>query len=196
MRRIFVLAVLCLLSVCVSPAIASLPYYNKDIGYTIWLPKGWTVASSRDLERAGEQCRPLPIQGLTSHWVAGYMTPELGEGCRLLVEVKPGRKMRPADISNFNNYIVRSLRQSPLDSADDADSVVLKNATYYKEKKVLRIETTIGRGKHALLGLTYIVYTRKGMLTFVGYLAPGEKHMQKVLDTAVLSLYLDDPIRY
>nr|WP_321255422.1 hypothetical protein [uncultured Pseudodesulfovibrio sp.] len=196
MCKISIIATLCAFFLCVSPAAASLPHYNSDIGYTIWLPKHWTVASNSDLEIAEGACKPLPVQGLMSNWEAGYINSESGRECRLLVEAKPGRKMRPADISNFNNFIVRSLKQSPLYEVKNPGCVTLKTATYFEDKKVLRLVTEMGRGEHAMVGLTYIVYTRKGMLTFVGYLDPADDQTQKAIDKAMLSLYLDDGIRY
>jgi len=196
MRNSIIVVALCAFFLCASSAVASLPHYNSDIGYTIWLPKHWTVASSSDLEIAEGACKPLPVQGLMPNWEAGYINPDSGRGCRLLVEAKPGRKMRPADISNFNNFIVRSLKRSPLHDADNPGCVTLKNATYFRDKKILRLETEVGRGEQAMLGLTYIVYTRKGMLTFVGYFDPADEQTQEAIDKAVLSLYLDDTVRY
>ncbi|WP_319542379.1 hypothetical protein [uncultured Pseudodesulfovibrio sp.] len=195
MRRMLLLVAMCAIFFCASPAMASLPHYNSDIGYTIWLPKDWTVASSSELELAEGACKPLPMQGMTPNWEAGYVNPESDREYRLLVEVKSGRKMRHADISNFNNFLVRSLRRSPLE-ADDSGCLTLKNATYFPDKKVLRLETETGHGEHAVLGLTYVVYTRKGMLTFVAHLDPADEQTQQILDKAVLSLYLDDAIRY
>ena len=74
--------------------------------------------------------------------------------------------------------------------------ITLKNATYFKEKKVLRIETEMDNGKKVFLSLTYIVYTRTGMLTFVGYMDPIDIQAKLTIDKAVLSLYLDDDVRY
>lgn len=196
MRKICIFAALCAFFLCALPAAASLPHYNSDIGYTIWLPKHWTVASNSDLEIAEGACKPLPVQGLMPNWEAGYINSESGRECQLLVEAKPGRKMRPADISNFNNFIVRSLKKSPLHEVENPGCVILKTATYYKDKKVLRLVTEMGQGDQAMRGLTYIIYTRKGMLTFVVYIDPTDDQTQKAIDTAMLSLYLDDAIRY
>ena len=190
--------ILGLLVFCASPAKASLPYYNSDIGYTIWLPKSWAEASLLYLKGARQSYKPVPVQGDMSNWKAGYFSPTEAHSRSLLVEVKRGRRMHAADISNFNQFIVKSL--SRMSRAEiikfGFNRITLKNATYFKEKKVLRIETEMDNGKKVFLSLTYIVYTRTGMLTFVGYMDPIDIQAKLTIDKAVLSLYLDDDVRY
>ena len=180
------------------PAKASLPYYNQDLGYTIWLPKNWSEVSGSYLRWAESSRKPVPIQGDASNWTAGYHCPANGRARSLLVEVKHGRRMLATDISNFNRFIVKTLsRQSSRGAgASDQTRIALKDATYFKEKKILRLSTEMNSGDRTILSLTYIVYTRIGMLTFVGYVDPGDSQARQVIDKAVLSLYLDDNVRY
>ena len=141
--------VLALLVLCASPAKASLPYYNSDIGYTIWLPKSWAEASRNYLKWAKQSQKPVPVQGDTSNWKAGYFSPTDGHPRSLLVEVKQGRRMRASDITNFNQFIVKTLSRMSREDVIEAgfNRIVLKNATYFKEKKILRIETEMDNGK-------------------------------------------------
>lgn len=180
-----------------SPARASLPYYNADMGYTIWLPKSWSEAPPDSLDAFGRALGPWPVQGMTPHWQAGYVKPQGGRACRLLVEVKPGRRMLDADISNFNQFLVRSLARSLRERvALPGDPVtVFKDAAYFRDKKTLRIETEVVRDGETMLGLAYIVYTRKGMLAFTAFVDPADREARQTVDKAVLSLYLDDRLR-
>ena len=188
MRILFFLVAFLAMLVFSAPVWASLPYYNPDMGYTIWLPKTWNVASDGDLQKAEALVRPAPVQGMAPDWKAGYLSSP--DGPALLVEVKPGRKMPAADISNFNRFIVRSLRR-----AGGAD-VRLRDAAYFGEKKTLRLESMIETDGRPMLNLTYVVYTRKGMLLFAGYAEPGDREALAAIDKAVLSLYLDDGVSY
>lgn len=183
---------------CASPATASLPYYNSDVGYTIWLPKSWSEAGHSYLEWAEKSQKPVPIQGDSPNWNAGYFSPVDGHARSLLVEVKHGRRMHEADISNFNRFVVTTLsRMSERDAyARGFDSLSLKSANYFKEKKILRLETEMVKDAQTVLSLTYIVYTRSGMLTFVGYVDPTDVQAKLTIDKAVMSLYLDDDLRY
>ncbi|MCJ2164455.1 MULTISPECIES: hypothetical protein [unclassified Pseudodesulfovibrio] len=180
------------------PVWASLPYYNSDIGYTIWLPKGWSEVSECDLKSVEQAGTPFPVRGMMPDWQAGYCSPAEGGVHSLLVEVQPGRKMHAADISNFNRFIVESISRSGQAQwqLPDTPRLTLKDATYIQEKKTLRLESEVVHRGETMLSLTYIVYTRKGMLTFVGYVDPGDAQARKSIDKAVLSLYLDDNIRY
>ena len=188
MRILFFLVAFLAMLVFSAPVWASLPYYNPDMGYTIWLPKTWNVVPAGELGKAEPFCCSVPVHDMAPDWRAGYVSP--AGGPVLLVEVRPGRKMHTADISNFNRFVVRSLRQN------DRPSVRLKDATYFGEKKTLRIESEIEVNGRTMLSLSYIVYTRKGMLNFVGFVAPGDDQARAAIDKAVLSLYLDDSIRY
>lgn len=194
MRVLFFLVALTAMLVFSAPAWASLPHYNSKIGYTIWLPKDWSVAPDSYLKWAGKTRRPLPVQNVAPKWEAGYFSPTGTGGRSLLVEIKHGRKMHAADISNFNRFLVRSLHRKK--AGIGSDDFRLKDATYFKDKRTLRLETEIVRERETVLSLTYIVYTRKGMLTFVGYLDPADVQAKLTLDKAVLSVYLDDAIRY
>jgi len=181
-----------------TPAKASLPYYNQDIGYTIWLPKSWAEASDNYLDWAEQSRKPVPVQGDSSNWKAGYVSPADGHTRSLLVEVKHGRRMHAAGISNFNQFIVKTLsRMSGKASGESGRSrIALKDAAYFKDKKILRLETEMTSGEQTVLSLTYIVYTRIGMLMFVGYVDPADVQARQVIDNAVFSLYLDDNVRY
>ena len=198
MRFPLILIAVMLLGLCATPANASLPYYNSDIGYTIWLPKSWAEASNTYLKWAEKSQKPVPVQGDSSNWRAGYHNPTDGQRRCLLVEVKRGRRMHAADISNFNRFIVKRLSRMSRNEFSEfgPERVSLKKATYFKEKKILRIETEMDNGEQVVLSLTYIVYTRTGMLTFVGYVDPADAQAKLTIDKAVLSLYLDDSLRY
>lgn len=195
MRFLFFIVALTACLVFSAPVWASLPYYNADIGYTIWLPKSWAEASTSYLKWAEEACIPVPVQG-DAAWKAGYHSPHDGQGRSLLVEVKPGRKMHAAAISNFNSFLVKSLHHMARENAGEPQCQTLKAAKYFEEKKTLRLETEVVREGSPMRCLTYVVYTRKGMLTFVGYVDPTDDQARQTIDKAVLSLYLDDHIRY
>ncbi|MBI9081460.1 MAG: hypothetical protein JEY79_17175 [Pseudodesulfovibrio sp.] len=198
MRFFIIATALGLIIFCVTPAEASLAYYNQDLGYTIWLPKSWAEASDSYLDWAEQSRKPVPVQGDSSNWKAGYCNPTDGYTRSLLVEVKPGRRMHAADISNFNRFIVKTMsRMSSQDMGKFGSSrVVLKDAAYFKDKKILRLRAEMTNGEQTVLSLTYVVYTRTGMLTFVGYVDPADDQARQIIDTAVFSLYLDDNMRY
>lgn len=184
MRLSFFCAALQAVLLCALPARASLPFYNPDMGYTIWLPKAWSVASDIDLQRADDLGYPVPVRGEGTDWQAGYVIP--GGGAVLLVEIKPGRMPLAADISNFNRFIVRCTCR------DAGEDFCLKHAEYFGDKRTLRIESEVRVRGRTLVGLHYVVYTRRGMLTFAGYVEPGDRQRRAAIDKAVLSLYLDD----
>lgn len=188
MRTLFFLVAFLAAVIFSLPAWASLPFYNPDMGYTIWLPKSWDEASDRDLEEAECLGCPVPVPGRSPDWEAGYVTPSGGPV--LLVGIKPGRRPQTVDISNFNRFIVRSLYR------DAGEDFHLKDATYFGEKKTLRIESEVRVRGRAMVGLHYVVYTRKGMLNFVGWVEPGDEQSRSAIDKAVLSLYLDDALRW
>lgn len=198
MRILFFLVALMAMVVFSAPVWASLPYYNSDIGYTIWLPQGWSEAPPSFLEDDEQSAKPFPVQGMLPDWKAGYTSFADGAGRSLLVEIKPGRKMHAADISNFNRFLVETMKRASTEQAKlpGQPSFTLKDATYYQKQKTLRLETEMVYRGEIKLSLAYIVYTRKGMLTFVGYVDPTDKQAQQTIDQAVLSLYLDDSIRY
>jgi hypothetical protein len=187
MRILFFLVAFLAMIIFSAPVWASLPYYNPDMGYTIWLPNTWNVVPVGELETAEGFSCPVPVHDMAPEWRAGYVSP--AGGPVLLVEVRPGRKMHAADISNFNRFVIRSIRRS-------GSPVRLKDATYIGEKKTLRIESEVEFDGRTMLSLTYIVYTRKGILNFVGFAAPGDDEARSAIDKAVLSLYLDDSVRY
>jgi hypothetical protein len=197
MRLLFFIVAFIAMIVFSAPAWASLPYYNADLGYTIWLPKSWSEAPSDSLD-AWEQARGAwPVQGMSPDWRAGYVHPGRERMCSLLVEAKPGRTMRTADISNFNNFLVRSLTRSIREGVrlPGEPVTVFKDATYFRDKKTLRIETEVARDGRTMLSLAYIVYTRKGMLTFTAFVDPADREARQAVDKAVLSVYLDERLR-
>jgi hypothetical protein len=180
------------------PARASLPYYNADMGYTIWLPKGWSEAPPDSLDALGRPCGAWAAPASSPDRRAGYVAPGRGRQCSLLVEVKPGRAMRTADISNFNRFLVRSLTRSIRDGVrlPGEPVTVFKDAAYYRDKRTLRIETEVARDGKSVLSLVYVVYTRKGMLTFSALVDPADREGRQAVDKAVLSVYLDERVRY
>lgn len=197
MRILFFIVAVLAMFVFSAPAWASLPYYNSDVGYTIWLPKSWSEATPSSLDRFAEVVRPWPGRDSAPDWKAGY-GPSSGGVCSLLVELRPGRKMQPADISNFNRFLVQSLARSLRNQSrlPGAPHMVFKDAAYFSDKKTLRIETLVEREGRNMLSLAYVVYTRKGMLSFVGFVDPDDAQARQTIDKAVLSVYLDDAIRY
>lgn len=193
MRALFFLVAFLAMLVFSAPVWASLPYYNADIGYTIWLPKSWSEAQPSQLQGL-ESRKTWPVQGMAPDWKAGYTCP----ACSLLVELKPGRKMQAADISNFNRFLVQSLTRAVREQVrlPGAPVMAFKDATYFQDKKTLRIETEVRENGRTMVNLAYIVYTRRGMLTFVGFVEPSDTQARQIIDKAVLSVYLDDKVRY
>ncbi|OIQ50714.1 hypothetical protein BerOc1_02655 [Pseudodesulfovibrio hydrargyri] len=193
----FVVAVLAMIVLSV-PARASLPYYNADLGYTIWLPESWNEAPPDSLNAHELAGCALPVRGTVApDWRAGYVHPSPGRTCALLVEAKPGRTMRDADISNFNSFLVRSLARSIREDVrlPGEPVTVFKDATYFRDRKTLRIETEVAGSGGAVLSMAYIVYTRKGMLAFTAFVDPADRETRQAVDKAVLSVYLDDRLR-
>ncbi|XXJ18668.1 hypothetical protein ACR42D_03765 [Desulfovibrio caledoniensis] len=197
MRVLFFIVAFLAMIVFSAPAWASLPYYNADLGYTIWLPKSWTEAPPDALHTLERPCCALPVRGMAPNWRAGYVHPAGGRTCSLLVEAKPGRTMRAADISNFNSFLVRSLARAIREEVrlPGEPVTVFKDATYFRDKKTLRIETEVAGNGERVLSLAYIVYTRKGMLTFTAFVDPADRETRQAVDKAVLSVYLDERLR-
>ena len=198
MRALSFAVALCATILFALPARASLPYYNADMGYTIWLPKGWSEAPPDSLDAFARPRGAWPVQGMVPDWQAGYVDPDRGRTCSLLVEVKPGRTMCAADISNFNSFLVRSLTRAIREQVrlPGGAVTVFRDATYFREQKTLRIETEVARSGATVLSLAYVVYTRKGMLTFTAFVDPADREARLAVDKAVLSVYLDDRLRY
>ena len=197
MRLLFFIVAVLAMIVFSAPAWASLPYYNADLGYTIWLPKSWSEAPPDSLGALERTCCAWPGRAMAPDWRAGYVHPGGGRTCSLLVEAKPGRTMRDADISNFNNFLVRSLARSIREDVRlPGEPVrVFKDATYFRDKRTLRIETEVAGNGETVLSLAYIVYTRKGMLTFAAFVDPADREARQAVDKAVLSVYLDERLR-
>lgn len=185
MRTRIFLAALAATLLFAAPSLASLPYYNRDMGYTIWLPETWNPVPAGELEQAAVPC--CPVHGMAPDWRAAYARPSGGPV--LLVEARPGRRMRAPDIANFNRFIVRSLRR------EGREGVRFRDADYFDDRRTLRIETEVTVRGRTMLSLSYVVYTRKGMLNFVGLVRPGDAETRAAIDKAVLSLYLDDALR-
>jgi hypothetical protein len=179
------------------PAWASLPHYNADLGYTIWLPSGWNETTPDSLDVPERACLAWPDRGAAPDRRAGYVLSG-GEGTgTLLVEARPGRTMLDADISNFNRFLVRSLARSIREHVrlPGEPVTVFRDAAYFRDQKTLRVETEVVENGVTMLSLAYIVYTRKGMLTFTALVDSADRVARQAVDKAVLSVYLDERLR-
>lgn len=180
MRSLFVAVLLAALVFIIRPAAASLPYYNPDLGYTIWLPGGWAEAPQGDLARYAAVRDGLGV--LSGGGIAGYSLEGADRTC-LLVSTLLGRVVSPAAIANFNRFVVKSLLKGEARS-----TVHLRKAHFLSEKNMLRLEMDIpGR----MTSVVYIVYTRTGMLKFTGLAREGDARSLQAIDRAVATLYLD-----
>lgn len=193
MHFYFLSALLAVVLLLPSSAHASLPYYNQDLGYTIWLGEGWQVASPSQLSRFHDFYDGVAAHGVG--WKAGYTLES--SGASLLVSELHGRVVSKTSISNFNQYVVRELQR--LSAAKDwpgQSQVRLNKASFDKRKNMLRLEmdTTDSAGRQ-FVSVVYIVYTSGCMLKFVGLADQGDIQSVAAIDAAVSSLYLDYGLR-
>ncbi|QGY38897.1 hypothetical protein GM415_01670 [Pseudodesulfovibrio cashew] len=174
-----------------APALASLPYYNRDLGYTIWLGDGWSVAENARLERFA--LVEDGLDALAAGWEAGYVLNGSDSVC-LLVSKLSGRVVSRNAISEFNRHVVRQLQRDTGRSRGwRAESPVhLRRANYDSDKAVLRLEMdATGQNGRPVSAVVYIVYTRGGMLKFLGLTEKGDAAGLRAIDKAVSTLYLD-----
>jgi len=189
----FVSALLATFLISAVPAQASLPFYNQDLGYTIWLSDGWREASDSHLSHFKGFHDGVAAHG--AGWEAGYTLED--SGASLLVSELHGRVISKASIGNFNQFVVREFqRVSSAKEWRDGGKVRLNKASFDKQKNMLRLEmdTTDAHGK-PLTSVVYIVYTNGCMLKFVGVADQGDIQSVESIDAAVSSLYLDYGLR-
>ncbi|MDD3310798.1 hypothetical protein [Pseudodesulfovibrio sp.] len=177
----FSLAALLLASALLQPlpAGASLPFYNPDLGYTIWLPGEWAEARPALLRRYAALRDGV---GRDGGWTAGYALDRSGETC-LLVSAVPGRVVSRADMANFNQFIIRGIQR-----AERAGCRRLREASFLPEKPMLRLVMDLDPARTSVV---HLVYTRTGMLKFTGVARRGDADGVLAIDRAVASLYLD-----
>lgn len=181
MRCVLVAVLLTAVVVCVRPAEASLPYYNSELGYTIWLSSGWSEAPATLLTRF-EGVR----DGLTvgdCGWRAGYALAGSPQTC-LLVSTIQGKVVSRAGIANFNRFVVRNMLH---DTGQGAAH--LKKAHFLTGKNMLRLEMDLGG---QVTSVVYIIYMRTGMLKFTGLTRQGDTQSVQAIDEMITTLYLDN----
>lgn len=191
MRKLFLAVIAAAALAWSASAFAALPYYNKDLGYTIWLADEWVEAPETHLSRYSDVYDG--VSGDDVGWEAGYTLD--GASTSLLVSEIYGRVISKASIANFNRHVVREVMHRSKNGYDwhNRGRISLKKASYDSEKKTLRLEmTTSGPDGRDMTALVYIVYTTNGMLKFVGLVEPGDREGVAAVDRAVASLYLDD----
>lgn len=188
---IFILLAVTLFSV--APSWASLPYYNGDLGYTIWLADGWREASPSHLSRFHGFQDGVAAQGVG--WKAGY-TLENSGACLLVSELH-GRVVSKVNIGNFNQFVVRELqRQTAEAKRAGHKQLALNKATFDKRKNMLRLEMdAVSPAGEDVTSVVYIVYTSENMLKFVGLAERGDDKSVRAIDAAVSTLYLDYGLR-
>jgi len=193
MRFVYVSALLAVALLLSVPVQAALPYYNSDLGYTIWLGAGWREASSSHLSRFHGFHDGVVAQGVG--WKAGYTLDD--SGACLLVSELHGRVVSKASIGNFNQYVVRELQRRTGDSAPaDEKQVSLNKASFDKQKNMLRLEMdALSPSGERMTSVVYIIYTSGCMLKFVGLAELGDIKSVQAIDSAVSSLYLDYGLR-
>ena len=180
MRCLVLAALLASVAVFAPPAEASLPYYNPDLGYTIWLDGGWSEAPRALLARFEGVEDGLAAQH--GGWIAGYALAGSPRTC-LLVSVIQGRVVLPTAIANFNRFVVRSMLRG-----EERATVRLKKANFLSARNMLRLE--MDRADH-MTSVVYLVYTRAGILKFTGFAPQGDAVAIQAIDRAVSTLYLD-----
>lgn len=185
-----IMAALMLIAVVAAPAWASLPYYNQDLGYTIWLGEGW-VESPASLTRYTGYDDGL--SAMNSGWETVY-TQSGSRDVSLLVSRLQGKIVSPSAIARFNRHVVRQLKQLSNSSQEwnGKPDVKLRKANYDSEKNTLRLEMdAVGPSGDNVTSVVYIVYTRNTMLKFVGLARTGDHKGVNAIDAAVSTLYLD-----
>jgi len=160
------------------PAGASLPFYNPDLGYTIWLPGEWA-------ERPALLSRFAALRDGVGHddgWAAGYALDRSGETC-LLVSAVSGHVVSRADMANFNQFIIRTLQR-----AEPSGRRRLRAASFNPDKPMLRLVLDLDGARTSVV---HLVYTRTGMLKFTGVARKGDADGMRTIDRVVATLYLD-----
>lgn len=188
-KQALVVAILFVVVLAV-PAWASLPYYNQDLGYTIWLGDGWEE-STGNLTRYNSFEDGL--SAINSGWETVYTLGGSGN-VSLLVSRLQGRMVSPSAIAGFNRHVVRQLKRVSANPPgwNNKAGVNLRKANYDSEKNMLRLEMdAFGPSGNKVTSVVYIVYTRGSMLKFVGLVPSGDHHGLNAIDAAVSTLYLD-----
>jgi hypothetical protein len=171
------------------PCEAGLPYYNQNLGYTIWLPDAWAEADDAVLARFS------PLRGAVAptagEWEAGYVLDRPTPVC-LLVSRLQGRVVSKDGIGNFNRFVVGGLMRGH----GIPPGHRLRKAQFCEHRNTLRLELdgTDEAGRE-VVAVVYIVYTSTGMLRFVGLVPPGDAPGLRAVDEAVSTLYLDHGLR-
>ncbi|MEF2231290.1 MAG: hypothetical protein V3571_10215 [Pseudodesulfovibrio sp.] len=179
--RFSLVALLLALALCaVRPAWASLPFYNPDLGYTIWLSTDWTETPPALLSRFDTLRDGVPAQD--GGWTAGYAMGDAGRTC-LLVSTILGRVVSRADMANFNQFVIRGLQRG-----GRSCPARLRSANFLSATPMLRLELDLGQD---LVSVVHIVYTRTGMLKFTGIAPRGDRQGVRAIDAAVATLHLD-----
>jgi len=189
-RRALFMLVLFVVVACAVPAWASLPYYNQNLGYTIWLGDGWVEAPDA-LSRFSAYEDGLAAQSYG--WEAAYALGESG-GVRLLVSRLQGKMITRASIADFNRHVVRQLKKLSAypPGHSNRSGVQLRRANFDSRKNMLRLEMdTFGPSGQQVRAVVYVVYTRGAMLKFVGLVPKGDVHGVSAVDKAVSSIYVD-----
>ncbi len=191
MRSLFIAVIVAAILAWSAAAFASLPYYNQDLGYTIWLADEWSEAPDAVLSHYRDFHDGVPASMVG--WEAGYLLE--GASTSLLVSEIHGRVASKSSINNFNYHVVRDLMRRSKASAEgqQENQMALKCANYNSHKKMLRLEMEASHPSgQRMTSIVYIVYTAKGMLKFVGLAEPGDSRGIEAIDAAVTSLYLDN----
>lgn len=195
MRYIIFLGLLVVSLACAVPAMASLPYYNQNLGYTIWLADGWIEAPDGFLSEFSEF--KDGVVAVMDGWEVGYT---LGGPAQvsLLVSELHGRVVSKESIGNFNRHVIKELQRRYKNTPEWSHEkrARLTKANFISKRNMLRLEMDVadpaGRQKTSIV---YIIYTSTGMLKFVGLVEPGDARGVKAIDDAVATLYLDYGLR-
>lgn len=189
LKRIIGLSVLFVL-VFSAPVWAALPYYNQDLGYTIWLGDGW-IEAPESLAHFTDYRDGLSAKNFG--WQAAYT---LGDSSNvsLLVSRLQGKMITRSTIANFNRHVVRELKKLSANPQgwNNKAGICLHKANYDSGKNILRLEMdALGPSGTLMTSVVYIVYTRGAMLKFVGLTEAGDSKGVAAIDAAVSTLYLD-----
>lgn len=190
MRSLLLAVIVAAFFAWTTSAFAALPYYNQDLGYTIWLAEDWTEASDAVLSDFSNFHDGVASGRLG--WEAGYTLK--GASTSLLVSEIQGRVVSKTSISNFNRHVVRELLRRSKSNVEwqNKGLISLKQANFDSQKNMLRLEMEASAPSgQRVTSIVYIVYTTTGMLKFVGLVEPGDSEGVQAIDKAVASLYLD-----
>ena len=116
------------------PAVASLPYYNRDLGYTIWLSEEWVEAPEVFLSQFSQFHDGVAAD--MAGWEAGYTLS--GGDVSLIVSELHGRVVSKASIGNFNQFVIRELQRTAraVPSWSKQDRIHLNTANFEDRKSV------------------------------------------------------------